>query len=261
MPARTGVQYVESLKRLKPCIYLNGRRIADVTQEPVFAGPLQAIAQLYDLQHDPRYRDFMLYPSPTTGAPVHVSFRVPRSREELIGRRKALKVRTDHNFGFMGRTMDFMNGIVTGWFLGRDRFARRGAHFGDNAVRYYEYVREHDLFLTHVLINPQIDRSRTSAEQEEPFLHLGKVGETPEGLIVRGAKMLGVVFQICTFIGKYAMVIPPLRGDAYGTRSRDVPLLSQRSGYQRWPNRDWQTTLSLPTDHLCSSFLRTGARV
>ena len=36
-----------------------------------------------------------------------------------------------------------------------------------------------------------------------------------------------VVFQICTFTGKYAMVIPPLRGDAHGTRSRDVPLLSQ----------------------------------
>jgi hypothetical protein len=70
-----------------------------------------------------------------------------------------------------------------------------------------------------------------------------------------------VVFQICTFTGKYAMVIPPLRGDAHGTRSRDVPLLSQRSGHQRWPNRDWQTTLSLPTDRLCSSFLRAGARV
>lgn len=193
MPARTGAQYIEALKRLQPCMYLNGRRIADVTQEPVFAGPLQSMAQLYDLQHDPRYRDFMLYPSPTTGEPVHVSFRVPRSREELISRRKALKVRTDHNFGFMGRTMDFMNGIVTGWYLGRDRFARRGAHFGDNAVRYYEFVREHDLFLTHVLINPQIDRSRTSAEQEEPFLHLGKVAETQEGIIVRGAKMLGTM--------------------------------------------------------------------
>jgi|RhiMethySRZTD1v2_1073278.scaffolds.fasta_scaffold2395376_2 hypothetical protein len=36
-----------------------------------------------------------------------------------------------------------------------------------------------------------------------------------------------VVFQICTFTGQYTMVIPPLRGDAHGTRSRDVPLLSQ----------------------------------
>jgi anthranilate 3-monooxygenase (FAD) / 4-hydroxyphenylacetate 3-monooxygenase len=196
MPARTGKQYIESLRRMQPCIYLNGRRVVDVTQEALFQGPIQSIAQLYDLQFDPRYRDFMLYPSPTTGAPVHVAFQIPHSRQELVNKRKAFKLRTDHNFGFMGRTMDFMNAMVTGWYTGREKFARRGERFGENAVRYYEYVRDNDLFLTHVLINPQIDRSRTSAEQEEPFLHLGKVQETRAGIVVRGAKMLGTMAPI-----------------------------------------------------------------
>ena len=43
-----------------------------------------------------------------------------------------------------------------------------------------------------------------------------------------------VVFHICAFTGKYAMLIPPLRGDAYRPRSRTLPLLSKRSGHQRW---------------------------
>jgi 4-hydroxyphenylacetate 3-hydroxylase N terminal len=47
-----------------------------------------------------------------------------------------------------------------------------------------------------MLINPQIDRSKTSAQQEEPFLHLGRVGETSDGIIVRGAKMLGTMAPI-----------------------------------------------------------------
>ncbi|HEY7465758.1 MAG TPA: 4-hydroxyphenylacetate 3-hydroxylase N-terminal domain-containing protein [Dehalococcoidia bacterium] len=196
MPARTGAQYLDSLRRLQPVVYLGGRRVPSVVDEPVFQGTIEAIAQLYDLQHDPRYRDFMLFPSPTTGDPVHVSFQVPRSKQELVNKRKAFKLRTDQNFGFMGRTMDFMNGMVTGWYINRAKFARRGDRFGDNAGRYYEHVRENDLFLTHVLINPQIDRSRTSAEQEEPFLHLGKVGETKEGIVVRGAKMLGTMAPI-----------------------------------------------------------------
>ena len=196
MPARTGKHYVDSLKALKPVVYLQGRRVKSVVDEPAFQGPIQAIAELYDLQHDPRYRDFMLYPSPTNSHPVHVGFQIPRSRQELINKRKAFKLRTDHNFGFMGRSMDFMNSMVTGWYLNRAKFDKRGARFGDNAVRYYEHVREHDLFLTHVLINPQIDRSRTSAGQEEPFLHLGKVRETEEGMVVRGAKMLGTMAPI-----------------------------------------------------------------
>jgi anthranilate 3-monooxygenase (FAD) / 4-hydroxyphenylacetate 3-monooxygenase len=193
MSARTGEQFVRGLQHNNMRLYLDGRRVEDVTQEPAFQGPLTALAQLYDLQHDARYREFMLYPSPSSGDLVSRSFQIPYSREDLLLKRQALKLRTDHSFGFMGRSMDFMNLFVMGWCLNQDNFARRGAQFGENAVRYYEHVRENDLFLTHVLGTPQTDRSKTSAEQEDPYLHLGRVGETSEGIIVRGAKMLGTL--------------------------------------------------------------------
>jgi 4-hydroxyphenylacetate 3-monooxygenase oxygenase component len=196
MPARSGAEYVESIKKQPPCVYLGGRRITDVTAEPVFVEPIRAIAEQYDMQSDAAYRDVMTYPSPATGQPVSTSFLIPRSREELVKKRKHFKLRADHNFGFMGRSPDFMNQFVTGWHLMADRFARAGARFGKNATRYYEHVRERDLFLTHMLINPQIDRSKTSAQQEDPFLHLGRVRETSEGIIVRGAKMLGTMAPI-----------------------------------------------------------------
>ena len=180
MAARSGAEYVESLREAPPRVYLGGRRVADVTAEPIFQEPIRAIAEQYDMQLDPAYRDVMTYPSPTTGQPVSTSFLVPYTREDLVKKRKHFKLRADHNFGFMGRGPDFMNQFVTGWHLMADRFARAGARFGENATRYYEHVREQDLFLTHMLINPQIDRSKTSAQQEEPFLHLGRVRETPE---------------------------------------------------------------------------------
>ena len=175
MPARSGQAYVESLKKNAPCVYLGGRRVPDVTAEPIFQEPIRAIAEQYDMQLDPAYRDIMTYTSPSTGEPVSTSFLVPRTREDLVKKRKHFKLRADHNFGFLGRAPDFMNQFVTGWHLMADRFARAGARFGENATRYYEHVREHDLFLTHMLINPQIDRSKTSAQQEDPFLHLGRV--------------------------------------------------------------------------------------
>jgi aromatic ring hydroxylase len=116
----------------------------------------------------------------------------------------------------MGRGPDFMNQFVTGWHLMADRFARAGARFGDNATRYYEHVRENDLFLTHMLINPQIDRSKTSAQQEEPFLHLGRVGETAEGIVVRGAKMLGTMAPITEEVAVIPFGGVPPGDDAYG---------------------------------------------
>ncbi|HLZ68408.1 MAG TPA: 4-hydroxyphenylacetate 3-hydroxylase N-terminal domain-containing protein [Dehalococcoidia bacterium] len=193
MPARSGQQYIESLKRRKPCVYLGGRRVVDVTEEPILQEPMRAIAELYDMQLDPAYREVMTFCSPSSGDPVSTSFLVPRSRAELIQKRQHCKLRADHNFGFLGRGPDFMNCFVTGWSLAKQHFARGKPEYGENAVRYHEFARENDLFLTHMLINPQIDRSRTSAQQEDPFLHLGKVGETSEGIVVRGAKMLGTM--------------------------------------------------------------------
>jgi aromatic ring hydroxylase len=200
MPARSGQQYIEALRKRQPEVYLNGKRVKDVTQEPLFQAPIRAIAEQYDMQLDPAYREVMTYPSPSTGEPVSTSFLVPYQREELVKKRQHFKLRADHNFGFMGRAPDFMNQFVTGWHLMADRFGRAGARFGANATRYYEYVREHDLFLTHMLINPQIDRSKTSAQQEDPFLHLGRVRETSEGIIVRGAKMLGTMAPITEIV-------------------------------------------------------------
>ena len=59
MPARSGAEYVESIKKHAPCVYLGGRRIADVTAEPLFVEPIRAIAEQYDMQCDAAYREVM----------------------------------------------------------------------------------------------------------------------------------------------------------------------------------------------------------
>ena len=215
MPARSGQAYINSLKSCAPLVYLGGRRVPDVTLEPIFQEPIRAIAEQYDMQLDPAYRDVMTYPSPSTGEPISTSFLVPYTRAELVKKRQHFKLRADHNFGFMGRAPDFMNQFITGWHLMADRFARAGARFGENATRYYTYIRERDLFLTHMLINPQIDRSKTSAQQEEPFLHLGRVGETSDGIIVRGAKMLGTMAPITEEVAVIPFGGVPPGDDAY----------------------------------------------
>jgi anthranilate 3-monooxygenase (FAD)/4-hydroxyphenylacetate 3-monooxygenase len=96
MPARSGREYVESIRKQTPSVYLGGRRITDVTAEPVFQEPIRAVAEQYDMQLDPAYRDVMTYPSPSTGQPVSTSFLVPRSREELVKKRQHFKLRADH---------------------------------------------------------------------------------------------------------------------------------------------------------------------
>src|SRR4029434_1315965 len=77
------------------------------------------------------------------------------------------------------------------------------------------HVRRHALLLPHMLISPQIDRSKTSAQQEDPFLHLGRVRETSEGIIVRGAKMLGTMAPITEEVAVIPFGGVPPGDDAY----------------------------------------------
>lgn len=100
MAGRRGQDYVDSLRKNAPRVYLGGRRVADVTAEPIFQEPIRAIAEYYDMQRDPAYRDVMTYPSPSTGEPVSTSFVVPDAREDLVKKRKHFKLRADHNFGW-----------------------------------------------------------------------------------------------------------------------------------------------------------------
>lgn len=192
MPARNGNAYLQGLKDSRE-IWLGNERISDVTTHAALHRGAATLARLYDLQYDPALHDLMTYPSPTSGAPVGRSFQPPYSVDDLITRRRMMQVWANATCGMMGRTPDFLNVTMMIFAMRSDFFAQGGARYAAHVRRYYEYVREHDLCLTHTLINPQIDRSKPASQQADPDLSMHKVGENAEGIIVRGARMLATL--------------------------------------------------------------------
>ncbi|MBM7583775.1 anthranilate 3-monooxygenase (FAD)/4-hydroxyphenylacetate 3-monooxygenase [Bacillus pakistanensis] len=196
MGIRTGAQYIEGVKSRQPEVWLGGRKVTDVYNEDVFRQPIHEIANLYDIQNDPTYKDEITYLCEESGERYSHAFKVPKTYEDLKARSKLFEIWARATFGLMGRTPDFLNVTVTSmasntWFL--DQY---NPEWSKNMINYYEYIRDHDLFLTHAIINPQNDRSKASHEQEEDFTHLGVVEERPDGIIVRGAKMLATLAPI-----------------------------------------------------------------
>ncbi|MDB5838542.1 MAG: 4-hydroxyphenylacetate 3-monooxygenase, oxygenase subunit [Herminiimonas sp.] len=190
MGVRTGAQYLERLQSHPREVWMRGKRVEDVTTHPAFEKPARHVARLYDMQHDPRYKDILTFPSPTTGNPVGTSFMMSKSLDDLRKRHKAFQLWAEASFGLLGRSPDFVNTTVMAFAESPAVFERMGPRYKENVDRYLEYIRENDLFLTHALVTPQTDRTRSSKEQVDEFLHMGVVRETGEGLIVRGARML-----------------------------------------------------------------------
>lgn len=193
MPVRTGQQYIEGLRRQHRDVWIEGQKVDDVTGHPAFKRGIESIAELYDLQHRSETRESLTYPSPTTGEPVSVSFLQCRSVDDLRRRHEATTIYASTSGGMLGRMPDFLNAVLTGFAEAYDFFAQGGKRYADNVVRYYEYVREHDLCLTHALVEPQINRAQSPADWDDPYLALRKVRETEDGIVVRGAKMLATL--------------------------------------------------------------------
>jgi 4-hydroxyphenylacetate 3-monooxygenase oxygenase component len=190
MGARDGKSYIEGLKVHPREVWVAGRKVGDVTTDPVFRRPVAAMARLYDCQIDPALRSTMTYLPDDGDTPAGVSFIIPRTHADLVHRRKAMRVWAEATFGTMGRSPDFLNTVLASLADAPEFFAELGPRYVDNVQRYYRYCRDNDIFLTHTLVNPPVDRSKSASQQADEYAYLGIVEETKDGLVVRGAKML-----------------------------------------------------------------------
>ncbi|HEX8967640.1 MAG TPA: 4-hydroxyphenylacetate 3-hydroxylase N-terminal domain-containing protein [Chloroflexota bacterium] len=193
----TGERFLNSLRDGRE-VWLDGQRVDDVTRHPAFRDMAYALAAIYDLQHDPGLQDQMTYVDPHSGVRTSLSWLMPRSPQDLKRKRRNSEIWAEQTWGQLGRHPDLLTGFVLGIYANRATFgAVHNPHcdFAENIANYYRWCANNDLFLTHALGDPQVDRSaqpqnerRATPEDEEVALHV--VEETREGVIVRGGKQL-----------------------------------------------------------------------
>ena len=191
MGVRSGDSYLCGLRAHPKDVWIAGRKVDDVTRDPALRRPVAAMAMLYDCQVAHELRPKMTYrPDDSGEEEAGLSFIIPRSQNDLVRRREAMRIWADATFGLMGRSPDYLNTLLAAFADAPDFFAQCGADYCGNVQRYYRYCRDNDLFLTHAIVSPAVDRSKPSSEQADAYAHLRVVKEMADGLIVRGAKML-----------------------------------------------------------------------
>lgn len=246
---RSGDDYVRGLRDGRS-VFVNGERVADVTSHPAFAGGIGTVARLYDLAHDPANRELMTYPSPRDGRPVNKAWMVPRSREDLVGRRQAIKFWADASYGLLGRSPDHVASFFAGFAGAPVHFARGGQQFGDNLLRFAAKAADEDLYVSYVIVHPTVDRAKPAHQQSEPFVYAGAAAERTGGFVLRGAQMLGTGAVMSDYI--FVSVILPLRpGDEDYAISCVVP--TGAPGVKLYPRRPYALGATSLFDYPLSS--------
>ncbi|MCC8429819.1 4-hydroxyphenylacetate 3-hydroxylase [Reyranella aquatilis] len=193
MGARTGSQFLDGLRKTRREIWVDGEKIADVTAHPKLRGGAESLAAHFDRQH--AWADECLFTHPDSGQPTSVSHMIPRSHDELRHRHAGLVRLSEGSMGIMGRTPDYMNmkfaafASAPGVWAGADG---RNAQGAKNLVAFQRRLAEQDLSLTHTIIQPTTDK-RTDAKLLGNKVTVRKVGQTADGIIVRGGRVLATL--------------------------------------------------------------------
>lgn len=218
---KTGAEHRATLRDGRQ-VFLDGARITDVTTHPAYRRSVDSVCALYDFHSAPARAGLMTFTG-ADGERANRMWDMPRDHGALVHRREALTAWAQLHAGFLGRSPDHVASCITGMVMGIDVFqafdpARAGA-----LLDYYHHARTRDLYLTYVIINPQADRSKSAAAQQDPFLVAGIVDQDAAGLTIRGAKMLGTAAIMANEV--LVTCIQPLQpGDERYAVSFVVPL-------------------------------------
>ena len=221
MGARTGSDFLAGLRDNRE-VWVGGERVADVTTHPSLTGAAHSVAALYDLQHERAAE--CLIPDPETGEPIHASHMIPRSKEDVIRRHAALRVNAEYSVGIMGRSPDYMNVTYAGFAGAPSVWGANGnAQGAENLVAFQKELRRKDLCLTHTIIHPTTDRAQGDTPLPGSDISLHKVGETSDGIIVRGGRILATLAPFADEIAVYP-AHPALPGAEEFALSFSIPM-------------------------------------
>jgi 4-hydroxybutyryl-CoA dehydratase/vinylacetyl-CoA-Delta-isomerase len=186
MPMKTSEEYLESLRRLKPRVFVQGEKVDNYVDHPLLRPAINTLALTYSMAQDPEYRELMTATSNLTGEVINRFNHLYLGPDDLV--RKLNMVRTCAQKALcILRCMggEALNGIALGTYAIDQK---HGTDYHQKFLKFARFFQENDLICAQALTDVKGDRSLRPYQQADPDLFLRVVERRPDGIVVRGAK-------------------------------------------------------------------------
>ncbi len=181
-------EYLSSLKDKRE-VYYRGEMVDDVTEHPVLSIAVRHASDIYRLQHDPKYKDLLVYDDPKYGA-ISGFYRIPRSADDLLNRFELIYETTRLGRGMFNIIKAIgSDALFALMIIAKQMDLMLGTNYYGKVLDYYKNVVENDLALAVAQTDVKGDRSKRPHEQEDPDMYLRIIEKTKEGIYVQGAKV------------------------------------------------------------------------
>ncbi len=185
----TGDDYRESLRRLRPTVYVDGRRVDSVADAPELGPGVNALAYTYDFARDASVAPVALAVQSARGRTVNRMLHVNESAGDLLNKLEAVRLLCQET-GCAQRYLahDALNALAQATATIDD--ARGGREHRDRFAAYLARVQDEDLSLGIAMTDAKGDRSRRPHEQANPDTYVHVVETKPGGVVISGTKAI-----------------------------------------------------------------------
>lgn len=180
--------YRDSLRAYSPRVFVNGRRVESVADEPLLAPGVNAVGVTYDLAHQEAYRPIMTARQGSSGKIVNRMLHIDESSADLLAKLEAVRLVCKIS-GCAQRylTHDALNGL---WQATARTDAVHGTDYSQRFLAYLHEVQDRDLTLGVAMTDAKGDRSKRPSAQEnrDSYVHIKE--RRADGVIIGGTKAI-----------------------------------------------------------------------
>ncbi len=182
----SGNDYRESLRKYKPTVYVDGRKVESVADDPALAPGVNAVAMTYDLALNEDVAGVMR--AEVNGRTVNRMLGIPKSSQDLLNKLEAVRLVCQET----GCAQRYLAGdALTGIYQATVRCdAEAGTGYHATLKAYIEHVYDNDLALGVAMTDAKGDRSLRPHAQANPDSYLHIVERRSDGIVISGVKAI-----------------------------------------------------------------------
>lgn len=202
MTLKSREEYLQSLKERSHKVYINGKRLDSLFDNPSTLSMLESNGKIYDLALEPEHEEVMCATSTLTGEKVNRNLHISSSREDLEKRAEMALLSSQKlgtcNYRCVG--CDVLNSLASvTWEIDQ----KKGTDYNKRFKEYLKYAQENDLAISGAVTDAKGSRKKSILE-EDPDMHVHISQYKDDGIVVRGAKL----HQSGAFASHETLVIP-----------------------------------------------------
>ena len=190
MALRTPEQYMAALKGMRPNVYKFGERIDDVTTHPATRRSIAGHARLFAAAHDLQTQGLVTTHSDLIGGPVSRYLSLIRSADDVVAICKMKRWAFQATGTCTGGRCVGSNALNAMWATTFETDQKQATEYHARLKAWLTEAQRRDITCCGALTDPKGDRTKSPSQQTSPDMYLRVVERRPDGVVVRGAKIM-----------------------------------------------------------------------